>query len=40
MLKYGQTSQEAAGANLYYDYGVRVAKAFSIILLLKLTLLL
>ncbi|HRZ30891.1 MAG TPA: TonB-dependent receptor [Flavobacterium sp.] len=27
--KVGQTSQEAAGNNLYYDYGVRVAKAFS-----------
>ena len=27
--KYGQTSQKAAGNNLYYDYGVRVAKAFS-----------
>jgi outer membrane receptor protein involved in Fe transport len=27
--KYGQTSQKAAGNNLYYDYGVRVAKKFS-----------
>jgi outer membrane receptor protein involved in Fe transport len=27
--KYGFTSQEAAGSNEYYDYGVRVAKAFS-----------
>jgi|688.fasta_scaffold00391_2 outer membrane receptor protein involved in Fe transport len=27
--KVGQTSQEAAGNNLYYDYGVRVAKAFT-----------
>jgi iron complex outermembrane recepter protein len=27
--KYGQTNQKAAGANAYYDYGVRVAKAFS-----------
>ncbi len=27
--KYGQTSQKAAGNNLYYDYGVRVAHAFS-----------
>lgn len=27
--KYGFTSQEAAGSNQYYDYGVRVAKAFS-----------
>ena len=27
--KVGQTSQQAAGNNLYYDYGVRVAKAFS-----------
>jgi outer membrane receptor protein involved in Fe transport len=28
-LKYGQTSQKAAGQNTYYDFGVRVAKAFS-----------
>jgi outer membrane receptor protein involved in Fe transport len=28
-IKYGQTNQKAAGANEYYDYGVRVAKAFS-----------
>jgi len=28
-VKYGQTNQKAAGANEYYDYGVRVAKAFS-----------
>ena len=28
-VKYGQTSQKAAGANEYYDYGVRVAKAFN-----------
>lgn len=27
--KYGQTSQKAAGNNLYYDYGVRVAHAFT-----------
>jgi len=27
--KVGQTSQEAAGSNLYYDYGVRAAKAFT-----------
>jgi iron complex outermembrane recepter protein len=27
--KYGMTSQQAAGNNLYYDYGVRVAKAFT-----------
>jgi outer membrane receptor protein involved in Fe transport len=27
--KYGQTNQKAAGANEYYDYGVRVAKKFS-----------
>ncbi len=27
--KYGQTNQIAAGSNSYYDYGVRVAKAFS-----------
>ncbi|TDP58842.1 TonB-dependent receptor [Flavobacterium dankookense] len=27
--KYGMTSQNAAGNNLYYDYGVRVAHAFS-----------
>ena len=27
--KYGQTSQNAAGTNDFYDYGVRVAKAFS-----------
>lgn len=27
--KVGQTSQEAAGNNLYYDYGVRAAKAFT-----------
>ena len=27
--KLGQTSQKAAGNNLYYDYGIRVAKAFS-----------
>ena len=27
--KVGFTSQEAAGSNEYYDYGVRVAKAFS-----------
>lgn len=27
--KIGQTSQQAAGNNLYYDYGVRVAKKFS-----------
>ncbi|WP_309641242.1 TonB-dependent receptor domain-containing protein [Flavobacterium sp.] len=28
-VKYGSTSQNAAGTNEYYDYGVRVAKAFS-----------
>lgn len=27
--KVGQTSQQAAGNNLYYDYGVRIAKAFT-----------
>ena len=27
--KYGQTNQIAAGANEYYDYGVRAAKAFT-----------
>lgn len=27
--KVGQTSQHAAGNNVYYDYGVRVAKKFS-----------
>ncbi len=27
--KYGQTNQKAAGANEYYDYGVRVAHKFS-----------
>ena len=27
--KYGMTSQNAAGNNLYYDYGVRVAHAFT-----------
>ncbi|PWA05221.1 TonB-dependent receptor domain-containing protein [Flavobacterium psychrotolerans] len=27
--KYGQTSQHAAGTNDYYDYGIRVAHAFS-----------
>lgn len=27
--KYGNTSQKAAGTNDFYDYGVRVAKAFS-----------
>lgn len=27
--KVGQTSQEAAGNNIYYDYGVRAAKAFT-----------
>ena len=27
--KIGQTSQEAAGNNLYYDYGIRVAKKFN-----------
>lgn len=26
--KYGQTNQKAAGANEYYDYGVRMAKVF------------
>lgn len=28
-VKYGQTYQDAAGNNDYYDYGVRVAKAFT-----------
>ncbi|MBC7641985.1 MAG: TonB-dependent receptor [Flavobacterium sp.] len=28
-LKYGQTSQQAAGNNTYYDFGVRAAHAFS-----------
>ena len=28
-LKYGVTSQEAAGTNGYYDFGVRFAKAFN-----------
>ncbi len=28
-LKYGQTNQKAAGQNTYYDFGIRVAKAFS-----------
>ncbi|HEU4497321.1 MAG TPA: carboxypeptidase-like regulatory domain-containing protein, partial [Flavobacterium sp.] len=28
-LKMGQTSQKAAGNNLYYDYGIRLAKKFS-----------
>lgn len=28
-VKYGQTSQAAAGSNNFYDYGVRAAKAFS-----------
>jgi outer membrane receptor protein involved in Fe transport len=27
--KYGQTNQIAAGSNDYFDYGIRVAKAFS-----------
>ncbi|MEC4003322.1 TonB-dependent receptor [Flavobacterium sp. SUN052] len=27
-VKYGQTNQKAAGANDYYDYGVRVAHVF------------
>ena len=27
--KFGQTNQKAAGANNYYDYGIRVAHAFS-----------
>ncbi len=27
--KYGMTNQNAAGSNLYYDYGVRVAHAFT-----------
>jgi outer membrane receptor protein involved in Fe transport len=27
--KYGNTNQKAAGSNLYYDYGIRVAHAFS-----------
>ena len=27
--KFGQTNQRAAGANNYYDYGIRVAHAFS-----------
>ncbi len=28
-IKYGQTNQNAAGSNDYYDYGIRVAKAFT-----------
>jgi len=28
-VKYGQTNQIAAGSNEFYDYGVRVAKAFT-----------
>ena len=28
-LKYGQTSQQAAGDNAFYDFGVRAAHAFS-----------
>lgn len=28
-VKYGQTNQIAAGSNDFYDYGVRVAKAFT-----------
>lgn len=28
-VKYGQTNQEAAGTNDYYDYGIRLAKAFT-----------
>lgn len=28
-VKYGQTQQQAAGNNDYYDYGIRVAKAFT-----------
>lgn len=27
--KYGQTNQKAAGANLYYDYGIRAAHKFN-----------
>jgi outer membrane receptor protein involved in Fe transport len=27
--KFGQTSQKAAGSNDFYDYGVRIAKAFN-----------
>ena len=33
--KYGQTSQDAAGTNDYNDFGIRAAKAFTSILLLK-----
>ncbi|WP_284650804.1 TonB-dependent receptor [Flavobacterium terrisoli] len=28
-VKYGSTSQKAAGSNDYYDYGIRAAKAFN-----------
>ncbi len=28
-VKYGQTHQQAAGTNDYYDYGIRAAKAFT-----------
>lgn len=28
-VKYGQTNQQAAGSNNFYDYGIRVAHAFS-----------
>lgn len=28
-VKYGQTNQKAAGSNNFYDYGIRVAHAFS-----------
>lgn len=28
-MKYGQTSQQAAGVNEFRDYGIRIAKAFS-----------
>ncbi|MGV9004751.1 TonB-dependent receptor [Flavobacterium sp.] len=28
-VKYGQTNQKAAGANEYYDYGIRVAHKFN-----------
>ncbi len=28
-FKYGQTTQDAAGTNDYYDFGLRMAKAFS-----------
>ena len=37
-LKYGSTSQKAAGTNQYLDYGIRMAKAFSPKLAMKANL--